>query len=161
MYAIIRMIYRLQIGPEVGIVVVCLINVVVGSFRFLLVVGRLVVVVEGGLLAFTETDIGLVFHRIAVSVLVVRCSPPILLDGLEEVSGSFAVNLVDLSLSAEIIAVIVLLVEPRVVVGRLVVVDVDVIVDSDVIVDVDGVVVTDFDVDVARLVVTGLIVVVT
>ena len=127
-------------------------------------VGRLVVVVAGGMLAFTETNlVVLVLHRVAGSVLVLPCSPPILLDGLEEVSGSFSVSLVDLSLSGEIIVVILLLIEDRVVVGRLVVVDVvvvvDVIVDGDVGIDVDGDVGIDFDVDVARLVVTGLIVV--
>ena len=77
------------------------------------------------------------------------------LDGVEEVSGSFAVTLLDLSLLFEISVVI--LVERRVVVGRLVVVDVDVVVDVfiDVIVDVD--VFIDLDVDVALLVVTGFI----
>ena len=119
-----------------------------------MVVVRRVLVVAGEVLGLTKSNFGLLFS-------------PILLDGLEvNASLSFAVSPVDLSLSGEMIVVVVVL---RVVVERLVLVNVVnllvverlvVSVDVDIIVDVVfGVdVVVGFDVG-RRLV--GLVVVVT
>ena len=149
MYAIIMMLYRLQIGPVVVIVVVSLENVVVASSWFLLVVVvRRVVVVAGEVLGFIKSNFSLLL-------------PPILLDGERE---EVAVSPVDLSWSGGMIVVVVLLVELRVVVERLVRVNVVLLVverlvgsvSVDIIVDV----VVGFDVDVGRRLV-GVLVVVT
>ena len=97
-------------------VVVSFLNVVVvDSSRFLLVVVLLLVVLPGGLLASTESNFGLLIHRISGSVLIVRL---IISDDFEEAtSGSFAVRAVVLSFFGEII--VVLLVELGVEVERL------------------------------------------
>jgi len=148
-------------GPSVAAVE----NVVVALFPFLRVVVRLVVVLAVGFMGLPETSFGLLLQRIAGSVLVVRPSPPLVLDGLERsTSGSIIVTLVDLSSVLEVIVVKALVVELRVVVERLVVsVDLDVVLDVDVDVDadvdVDGDIDVDVDVRVGRPVVTFLAVI--